>query len=261
MDTSLRSTEYNAATSEKCTCVSISPGVTVRPPSSITCVAAPIRARMSSFDPTATILPPAIATAWATESRASTVRICPFCSTRSAGVVCADGCPIASTSARPATTRSREDKDSAIRESINPTINLKSEISPRRPRHDVELRRHVAVERDRAQIAIRRRVVHVDRIPGVVDVEQPAVRAGLERHARPARELGAGRDAFLVEIERPELVAIDARLEPVAVFPVGCEHKAQGHRGADRVELEILLGQVDPRHAHHAAVLHRIFDR
>ena len=59
---SLRLTEYSALTSEKCTCVSIRPGVAVRPRRSTTCVSLPILARPTSFDPTAMIFPPATAT-------------------------------------------------------------------------------------------------------------------------------------------------------------------------------------------------------
>ena len=67
--------------------------------------------------------------------------------------------------------------------------------SPPAAREDEQLRRHVAVERDRAQVLIGRGVVQVDGVAGVVDVEHLAVRAGLQRHARPALELGAARPA------------------------------------------------------------------
>jgi hypothetical protein len=60
--------------------------VALRPRKSITSVLGPIRGLIASLEPTATILPPAMATASATESVASTVRILPLINTRSAGV-------------------------------------------------------------------------------------------------------------------------------------------------------------------------------
>src|SRR5213592_854455 len=62
----------------------MSPGVTVRPRRSRSCVCDPTRARTRSVVPTATIVPFLMATPRATESAASTVSTLPLISTRSA---------------------------------------------------------------------------------------------------------------------------------------------------------------------------------
>ena len=74
-----------AATSSAWTCVSIKPGITVRPRPSTTRVALPMWARTSSFDPTATNLPSRIASAVTVRNWSSTVSTRPSSSTRSAG--------------------------------------------------------------------------------------------------------------------------------------------------------------------------------
>jgi hypothetical protein len=60
--------------------------VTARPASSMRSVEGPMRTRMSSSVPTATIFPPAIATACAMRSSPSTVMILPLTRTRSAAL-------------------------------------------------------------------------------------------------------------------------------------------------------------------------------
>src|SRR5262245_53045921 len=67
------------------------PGVAVRPRRSTTFVDGPIRGRISSFEPTATMRPPAMAMACATVSLASTVTTLPLFSTSSAAAGCASG--------------------------------------------------------------------------------------------------------------------------------------------------------------------------
>src|SRR5580765_8066631 len=59
------------------------PGVAVRPWRSMTRAFLAAALRASALEPTATILAPVMATAWATESLGSTVRIRPLMRTRS----------------------------------------------------------------------------------------------------------------------------------------------------------------------------------
>jgi hypothetical protein len=68
-----------------CTCASINPGITARPPRSMTRVPRPINTRTSRSEPTATKRPPRIATASWIENRGSTVMILPLRKTKSAG--------------------------------------------------------------------------------------------------------------------------------------------------------------------------------
>src|SRR5688572_2011639 len=77
-----------SADSEKWTCVSIRPGVAVRPARSTTFVCSLACFRAPAVVPTKTIRPSVMATASAIESRASTVIIVPFTRMRSAEAVC-----------------------------------------------------------------------------------------------------------------------------------------------------------------------------
>ena len=86
--------------------LSISPGMTVRPPRSIRRVPAPASLPMSSLLPTATMRSPRMATACAIVKRSSTVMIFPFDRMRSGGGCCARGIAAASTNSEPATASS-----------------------------------------------------------------------------------------------------------------------------------------------------------
>src|SRR5690349_4843376 len=105
-----------------------------------------------------------------------------------------------------------------------PSAHLRSRSSRRAMsgglrRHYEEIRGGVAVERDRSHVLIARRVVQIDGVAGVVDVEDLPVRAGFEGHARTPRKLGAPRDTMILEIERPELIVADLVHEAVAHLP------------------------------------------
>jgi len=65
---------------------SMSPGITVLPPRSMTSVASPTKLLISSFVPTAKIFSNLTATASAMDSPSSTVTIFPFSSTKSANI-------------------------------------------------------------------------------------------------------------------------------------------------------------------------------
>src|SRR5262249_58005602 len=110
-------------------------------------------------------------------------------------------------------------------------------------------------ERDRAQVLVARRVVQIDRVARLVDVEHATVRARLEAHPRPAGELDLVRHAPVLEIEGPELVPAHLRVQPVGALAARSEREADAGSWAERVEVDALLGQVDAGDAHDAAVL------
>src|SRR5712691_8786758 len=98
-------------------------------------------------------------------------------------------------------------KDSARRRSRSITGSL--EGRGRIGRQHEELGGDVAVERDRAHVFERSRVVQVDRVPGLVDVQDRAVRARFERHPGPPLEFSPAHHAVTVDVELPEFVMAD----------------------------------------------------
>src|SRR5262245_38048878 len=99
-------------------------------------------------------------------------------------------------------------------------------------RHEQEAR-HVAVAGDRSLFRERRRVEQIDRVPGRVNVDHLAVAADAHTHARPALERHAAHHAVVLEIERPELVVLDALEHAVAAFAVRCNGEAEATRRPD----------------------------
>src|SRR5512132_2198135 len=104
----------------------------------------------------------------------------------------------------------------------------------RRRREYEELSRHVAVERDGAQILIGRGVVQVDRVAGYVDVQHLAVGARLQAHPRTPLELDAVREAMVLEIELPELVVADLVIQAVGALAIGRDREADRRRRSQR---------------------------
>ena len=66
--------------------------------------------------------------------------------------------------------------------------------------------------------------------------------------------------APLIQVEGPELVAIDARLEPVAVLACPVRARSSHRRLVRSCRTRDPFGEVDAGDAHHPAMLHRILD-
>ncbi len=128
-------------------------------------------------------------------------------------------------------------------------------------REHEQIRRHVAVERDRPQVLIRLGVIHVDGVAGDVDVQHLAVRARLEPHARAALEFRATGQLAVLQIELPEFVAADLldRVRMPTLRP-GASVKLTGVRRSEREEIHRLCRQVDPADPHRRTMLDRIGD-
>ena len=101
-------------------------------------------------------------------------------------------------------------------------------------------------------------VVDVDGVAGVVDVQQLAVGAGHQRHARTPRELDPALDPPPLQIEGPELVEADLRAEPVPFASARRQREAHALARPEGVEVDILLREVHARDAHHLTALHRV---
>src|SRR5262249_16442948 len=135
-----------------------------------------------------------------------------------------------------------------------------SSVSARGSGHDIKIRRHVGIERDRALVLIVRRVVEIDRVACLIDVEELPVRAGLERHARAASELLFAGHAAIGKIELPELVLANLLIKAERALAIGSKREADENLRSKRVEIDLLLNQIHTRDAHDAAVLHRVLD-
>src|SRR5688500_3078846 len=105
--------------------------------------------------------------------------------------------------------------------------------------------RHVAVELDRALAREGGCVVQVDRVAGRMDVDVVAVAADAHAHARAAPERHAADHAIGLEVERPELIVLDGLQHAVATPAIGRDREAQAARRADRMEVDLLLRELD----------------
>src|SRR4029078_4405321 len=124
--------------------------------------------------------------------------------------------------------------------------------------------RHVRVEGDRPEILDIRRVVEVDGVPGLVEVEQPAIRADAKRHAGTSFERSLLQQLPLGKIDRPQLMMADVLQQHVAAPAIGAEREAQSplrRYRAQGEELQVALAEIDSPDDQQPAMKQLVFER
>ena len=122
---------------------------------------------------------------------------------------------------------------------------------------------HVCIEGDPAEVLEAGRFVEIDGVAGFVDVEDLAVGAGPQRHARTGVELHFALEPFARNINRPELVVTNllGLDQDVPVLAVGAEREAHVSallRRTDRKEIDALSAEIDAAEDEQWPLLHRI---
>src|SRR5687767_13541729 len=128
-------------------------------------------------------------------------------------------------------------------------------------RHYVQVRRHVRIECDGAQVLVVRGIVEIDGVTGLINIEDLAVGAGLKCHARASGKLRLAVQAPVLQIESPKFISSNLLHQAVTVLATRGKRKADKSGRTEGIEIDALLWQIHSGHSHQAAVLHGVLYR